>query len=291
MKIYSNIFDLAQPVTRAISTPPNSLYAIGIKVVNDGVVATDYALKLFEDGSEIAPMETTIDGYKLFQKTSPSTSTTKVYNVVYVKGSVVQHFEIIDTTTDESIFDVDQSSGSVTLPIATESTLGGIKVGDNLTIDADGKLNGPTVTDYEGGTGINIENGVVSIDDTVALKSEIPTKTSELTNDSNFVQKNADGSLTIDTVNATNITVTGTIQAGDATITIDPQNFLRTDGQVAIPTAVSELTNDSGFVDQSQVESTAQTVAQQEIANQNYVAFEGEYEDGETFSFSVVTHS
>ena len=257
MKIYSNIFDLAKPVPRAISTPPNSLYAIGIKVVNDGVVATDYALKLFENGSEIAPMETTIDGYKLFQKTSPSTPTTKVYDALYVKGSVVQHFEIIDTTTDESVFDVDQTSGSITLPVATQSTLGGIKVGENLTIEADGTLKGPTVTNYEGGTGINIQAGVVSIDDTVALKSEIPTNTSELTNDSNFVQKNADGSLTIDTVNATNITVTGTIQAGDATVTIDPQKFLKTDGTVAIP--------------------------------QGSALFEGEYEDGQTFSFNVVT--
>lgn len=258
MKIYSNIFDLAKPVPRAISTPPNSVYAIGIKVVNDGVVATDYVLKLFENGSEISPMETTIDGYKLFQKTSPSTPTTKVYDAVYVKGSVVQHFEIIDTTTDESVFDVDQTSGSITLPVATQSTLGGIKVGDNLTIEADGTLKGPTVTNYEGGTGINIQAGVVSINDTVALKSEIPTNTSELTNDSNFVQKNADGSLTIDTVNATNITVTGTIQAGNATVTIDPQKFLKADGTVAIP--------------------------------QGSALFEGEYEDGQTFSFNVVTN-
>lgn len=61
------------------------------------------------------------------------------------------------------------------LPIASADTLGGIKVGNNLTIDEDGTLNATG-----GGT------GNVDLTD-YAKKSELPTKTSQLTNDSNFI--------------------------------------------------------------------------------------------------------
>jgi len=40
---------------------------------------------------------------------------------------------------------------------------------------------------YSAGTGIDITNNEISIDNTVALKSEIPTATSDLTNDSGFI--------------------------------------------------------------------------------------------------------
>ena len=42
-------------------------------------------------------------------------------------------------------------------------------------------------SDYTAGDGINITNNVISVDDTIAKKSEIPTKTSDLTNDSDFI--------------------------------------------------------------------------------------------------------
>ncbi|HZK01061.1 MAG TPA: hypothetical protein VFC79_13670, partial [Tissierellaceae bacterium] len=40
---------------------------------------------------------------------------------------------------------------------------------------------------YTGGDGIDITNNVISVDNTIAKKSDIPTKTSELTNDSGFI--------------------------------------------------------------------------------------------------------
>ena len=42
-------------------------------------------------------------------------------------------------------------------------------------------------TEYTAGDGIDITNNVISVDNTIAKKSEIPTKTSELDNDSGFI--------------------------------------------------------------------------------------------------------
>lgn len=244
MKIFSNKFELTQPIERQIYVAPNSIYAIGVKVTKNGE-ATDGTLSVFVGSSALTPMAAKVDGYTLYQITSTAEPSVVVYDVVYTKNNLVQHFKLIGNTTNSTVFDIDQQGGAMDLPIASEGVLGGVKVGETLDITADGVLN------------VNV--------DEVALKDDIPvvpTKTSELENDSNFVQKNDDGSLTIDSFNATNITVTGgAIQAGDATVIIDPQNFLTKDGAVAIPVAVSELTNDSGFVSQSDVESTAQTVA------------------------------
>ena len=62
------------------------------------------------------------------------------------------------------------AGGLTELPIASADTLGGVKVGDNLTID---------------------ENGVLNADDVdltpYAQKSELPTKVSDLENDSLFI--------------------------------------------------------------------------------------------------------
>ena len=157
MKIYSNVFDLARPVQRQIYVAPNSVYAFGIKIVNAGVPETDFQLKVFQNGVEIAPMESTVDGFKLYQRTSSSSPAVTAYDVVYIKGSKVQHFDLVDNTTNSTVFDIDQQGGALDLPIASASVLGGIKVGNNLTIDAEGKL---------------------SIGDNVALKTEIPTNTS-----------------------------------------------------------------------------------------------------------------
>ena len=83
---------------------------------------------------------------------------------------------------------------SSSLPIASASTLGGIKVGTGLTIDSTtGVLSatGTSVTiDNElSGTSTNpVQNKVIktALDDK-ADNTDIPTKTSDLTNDSNFM--------------------------------------------------------------------------------------------------------
>ena len=191
MKIYSNVFDLARPVSRQIYVAPNSVYAFGIKIVNAGVPESDFQLKVFQNGVEINPMGSNVDGFKLYRRTSPSAPTSIAYDVVYIKGSKVQHFDLVDNTTNSTVFDIDQEGGALDLPIASDAVLGGVKVGRNLTIEADGTLNGKDTVEYTPGTGISIIDGNISIDDTVALKNEIPKKLSQLENDAGYITSEA----------------------------------------------------------------------------------------------------
>ena len=251
MKIYSNVFDLTQPISRQVYVSPNSIYAFGIKIVKKGIPETDYQLKVFQNGTEIQPMDTIVDGFKLYQRTSPSNPTVTAYDVVYVKGDNVQHLDLVENTTNSTVFDIDQKSGALDIPIASSSVLGGIKVGKNLTIEADGTLNGKDTVEYTQGTGITIVDGSISIDDTVALKNEIPTKTSDLTNDSNFA--------TVSQIP----TAVGQLENNAGYVTADQ-----------IPTKTSELEYDSNFATSDQIPHTT-------------ALFEGEYEAGEPFSMNV----
>ena len=281
MKIYSNVFDLTQPISRQVYVSPNSIYAFGIKIVKKGIPETDYQLKVFQNGTEIQPMGTIVDGFKLYQRTSPSTPTVKAYDVVYVKGDNVQHLDLVENTTNSTVFDIDQKGGALDMPIASSSVLGGIKVGRNLTIEADGTLNGKDTVEYTQGTGITIANGSISIDDTVALKDEIPTKTSVLTNDSNFATVSqiptSVGQLANDAgyiqdgqevgdFNVTNLNVTGALQ-------INPNEVYNLEGS-----PINIVVSDQHIGD----------VAQDKINQIPSLHFNGQYEDGELFDFEVL---
>ena len=257
MKIYSNVFDLTQPISRQVYVSPNSVYAFGIKIVKKGIPETDYQLRVFQNGTEIQPMEAVVDGFKLYQRTSQSKPTVTEYDVVYVKGDNIQHLDLVENTTNSTVFDIDQKGGALDIPIASSSVLGGVKVGDNLTIDAEGKL---------------------SIGDTVALKSEIPTKTSELTNDSDFatvsqIPTNV-GQLANDAgyiqdggdLNVSNLNVTQALQ-------INPAEVYNLEGE---PINI-------GVSDQH-----IEDVAQNKINQIPSLHFNGQYEDGELFDFEVL---
>ena len=257
MKIYSNVFDLTQPISRQVYVSPNSIYAFGIKIVKKGIPETDYQLKVFQNGTEIQPMDTIVDGFKLYQRTSPSNPTVTAYDVVYVKGDNVQHLDLVENTTNSTVFDIDQKGGALDIPIASASVLGGIKVGKNLTIEADGTLNGKDTVEYTQGAGITIVDGIISIDDTVALKNEIPTKTSDITNDSDFA--------TVSQIP----TALGQLEndLGYATLGDIPRN-------------ISQLENDAGYITIDEIPPTPPIP-------QTTALFEGEYEDGTPFSMNV----
>lgn len=158
MKIYANKFELRTPLERRYYAAPNSIFAFAVKATLDGEDA-DGTITVFQGSTELTPMEATIDGYKLYKRTSGSETAVNEFDIVYTKGAVVQHFTLIENITDSTVFDIDQEGGVLELPIASDSVLGGIKVGDNLTIEADGTLNADAV----------------------------PTKTSQLENDSGFI--------------------------------------------------------------------------------------------------------
>ena len=83
-----------------------------------------------------------------------------------------------------------------TLPKASSSTLGGIKIGANLTISEDGTLNAEAggtegTTDYNALNNQPSINGVKLVGNKTAVELgiNVPTKTSQLTNDSDFAAK------------------------------------------------------------------------------------------------------
>ena len=231
MRIYSNKFELTQPVERQIYVAPNSIYAIGVKVTKNGE-ATDGTLSVFVGSSALTPMEATVDGYTLYQITSTAEPSVVVYDVVYTKDNLVQHFKLIGNTTNSTVFDIDQQGGAMALPIASTAVLGGVKVGDTLDIATDGVLN------------VNVNE--------VALKDDIPvvpTKTSELENDSSFIAKGED-------ITTPNLNVSNTAQL-TGTVTVNVENFL-------------DATTGSRAIEQHMTHN-----------------FQVEYEDGTTAQFDV----
>ena len=80
--------------------------------------------------------------------------------------------------------------GNATLTI----TQGGVSKGTftaNASSDVTIALDSGGGSSYTAGTGIDITNNEISVDNTIALKSEIPTATSDLTNDSGYITSSA----------------------------------------------------------------------------------------------------
>lgn len=105
------------------------------------------------------------------------------------------------------------------LPIASSSTLGGIKVGNNLTIDpSTGVLDAGGAT-YTAGNGIDITNDEISIDTSVVAElSDIPT-----VNDSTItIQKNGTAVDSFTTNAASNKTINITVPTTAADVSALP---------------------------------------------------------------------
>lgn len=125
---------------------------------------------------------------------------------------------------------------------------------------------------YTAGTGIDITNSVISVDNTVAMVSDIPTATSDLTNDSGFITSadlptktsdlandGADGTSTyVEADELATVATSGSYTDLINTPTI-PAAQVNSDWNASsgvaeilnkptIPTATSDLTNDSGFI-------------------------------------------
>ena len=191
------------------------------------------------------------------------------------------------------------------LPIASKDALGCIKVGANLTIEEDGTLNatassGGIVEETDPVFSASASANITSQDITNwNNKSEfdgayssltgtpiIPTKTSELTNDSSFasesyvanaIENAQQGYATIDDLNNKVDKVVGKSLISDseierlASITnyddTEIKNILNSKADKGvIPTKVSQLTNDSGYINKIPEEYITET----KLNNKNY---------------------
>lgn len=137
MKIYSIVFNLNTPSDSRIWVPQNSSYKIAVKAIQNGEDVALSSIQLFDGDTEITADEDSYAGYKTFSRNS--TSSTSKELTVKALGQTSKLFEIV---TDSTVFEVggEGGGGEYVLPIASSTTLGGIKVGTNLTITEDGTL-------------------------------------------------------------------------------------------------------------------------------------------------------
>ena len=98
--------------------------------------------------------------------------------------------------------DINKWNEEYQLPVASQTTLGGIKVGNNLSIDQDGTLsaekstqsyteltNKPKINNVELDGEKSLNDLGIQAQGNYATKEELPTKTSQLENDSNFISE------------------------------------------------------------------------------------------------------
>lgn len=111
---------------------------------------------------------------------------------------------------------------------------------------------------YSAGTGIDITNNTISIDNTVALKTDIPTvptNVSSFTNDAGYITSSALSGYATEQYVQNQGYITG-ITSSDVTTALGytpgTSNFSGSYNDLTnkptIPTATSDLTNDSGFI-------------------------------------------
>lgn len=129
--------------------------------------------------------------------------------------------------------DIDTSTRSYHLPIASATTLGGIKVGNNLTIEEDGTLNAES-TEYDLpvassstlggvkiGSGLSINDAVasVNVDSTLDADSANPLRNSVITSNlSTLTSSVQNAGSAITALNTTVGTLSGTVSTNTSNI-------------------------------------------------------------------------
>lgn len=219
MKIYTNEIDLARPILKKFYTAPCSDYKFGVKIVQ----GKNYVIEL--NGVELESDGET-GGYKTYKMTSPNEQGVELFKIRCENGQIVY---IKHVTTDSTVFDVDEGGGSAPGGDGVKKVNGKSPIDGNVDVDklkiTDGFITGDVIMQNIS----NIENELNGKANSV----DIPTKTSQLNNDSDF---------------ATNASVDEKI--GGVTS--------------SIPTNTSELNNDSDFTTKTYVDNAIGNVLTQE---------------------------
>lgn len=183
----------------------------------------------------------------------------------YDQTAINSMFNALDVPTKTS--DLTNDSGFLTsIPIASASTLGGVKIGNGINVAADGTISAAISASPDWNDITNKPTGVSywTNDAGYITSADIPTKTSDLTNDSDFVTSadvptktsdltNDSGFITNSVSNLTNY------YKKSETYTQGEVNSLLS--AITIPTKTSDLTNDGS-------DGTSTYVTQSAIATQ-----------------------
>lgn len=110
MKIYSQTIDLSKTTPQNFYVPPHSKFKLGVKLVQ----SIDFTVKL--DGAALES-DGEIDGFKTFSLESANPGNT-VYVVEAANG---QKVKILQTTTNSTVFDVDEEIPTKTSQLDNDS--------------------------------------------------------------------------------------------------------------------------------------------------------------------------
>lgn len=165
---------------------------------------------------------------------------TAQYPEDYSDSYLQNAFIAVNNSDYEFVFLDDRSTHNYSADETTDSVFDYYKVdlqakltaGTNITINGTTISATDTDTTYSAGTGLNLNGTTFSVDNTIATKTEIPTNTSDLNNDSGFITK--------DVSDLTNYyKKTETYTQGEVNGLISA---------ITVPTKTSDLQNDSGFL-------------------------------------------
>lgn len=129
MKIYLTDYDLSKRADKTIYASQYSSFKAGIKVPG----ASD--VKLYDGQTEISADASLFHGYKAFPLDAGDAGQ-KEYTVK-ADGS---ELKLKVVATDSAAAELNDKDTVFELPIATATTLGGVKVGEGLAVAADGTL-------------------------------------------------------------------------------------------------------------------------------------------------------
>lgn len=135
MKIYTQTFDLAQPMPKMFSVAQNSEFGIGIKIVKNGVAVED-EFTVAVDGETLTPEADKISDFTIYILNSGDAD--KTYTVT-CKG---QTFKLTQNTTESSVFDLK--------PAPEPAEKYGVSIDNFLgDVNENGLLLAPTTKSYE----------------------------------------------------------------------------------------------------------------------------------------------
>ena len=171
----------------------------------------------------------------------------------YDQTAINSMFNALDIPTKTS--DLTNDSGFLTtgtLPIATTSNLGVVKIGGGINVAADGTISAAVASlDWANITNKPTDVSYWTNDAGYITSAALPTKTSDLTNDSDFVTSADVPTKTSDLANDSGFITNSVSNLANyykksETYTQGEVNSLLS--AIVIPTKTSELTNDSNFV-------------------------------------------
>ena len=181
--------------------------------------------------------------------------TNQVNNLVnyYDQTAINSMFNALSVPTKTS--DLTNDSGFLTtstLPIATTSNLGVVKIGSGINVASDGTISAAVASlDWANITNKPTDVSYWTNDAGYITSADLPTKTSDLTNDSDFVTSADVPTKTSDLTNDSGFITNSVSNLANyykksETYTQGEVNSLLS--AIVIPTKTSDLTNDSNFV-------------------------------------------